>query len=68
MIIIIIIISVQQLLFPLPSFTFLISIFLFFSFKRQKFRDIGCKKCAFWHYVKKKKKMTAISVRFEQLC
>ena len=35
------------LLFPLPSFTFLISIFLFFSFKRQKFRDIGCKKCAF---------------------
>ena len=64
---IIIIISVQQLLFPLPSFTFLISIFLFFSFKRQKFRDIGCKKCAFLALCKKKK-MTAISVRFEQLC
>ena len=53
--IIIIIISVQQLLFPLPSYTFLISIFLFFSFKRQKFRDIGCKKCAFLALCKKKK-------------
>ena len=52
----IIIISVQQLLFPLPSFTFLISIFLFFSCKRQKFRDIGCKKCAFLALCKKKKK------------